>query len=252
LVVERFREACERDDRIVAAFLGGSLAAGRADEHSDLDLYVVAREDACAEVVERHREFVAAWGQPVFTDVTSDFEGLGFDMLHFVLADGVTGEVAVGHPGNFRRLHGGPYRILVDKAGLLDGVEFPLVSKSPEEQRSATRRALEWFWLHLIGLSKALAREQLWMAQFQLNELRRCLWQLVRTAELPAGESPIHEQVLANTFVRFDRLEILGAASRLVATYRAVAPVAAARYKLRVPEALAKVALAKLPLSAGL
>jgi hypothetical protein len=30
-VVERFREACARDPRVLAAFLGGSLAAGRAD-----------------------------------------------------------------------------------------------------------------------------------------------------------------------------------------------------------------------------
>ena len=248
-VVERFRQACERDDRVVAAFLGGSLAAGRADDHSDLDLYVVAREDACTELVERRREFVAAWGDPVFTDVTPDFEGLEFDMLHFVLADGVTGELAIGHPGNFRRVHGGPYLVLVDKAGVLDGVEFPLVSKSPEERRSTVERALAWFWLHLIGLAKALARDQLWVAHSQLNELRGCLWQLLRAAELPTGEAQIHERMLAGSLVGFDRHEVLNAAGRLVETYQAVAPVAAARYRLEMPEALARVSVAKLPAS---
>ncbi len=246
VVVERFRQACEADDRVVAAFLGGSLATGRENGHSDLDLYVVAREDAATELVERRREFVAAWGEPVFTDVTPDFEELGFDMVHFVLANGVTGEVAIGHPGNFRRMHGGPYRVLVDKAGVLHGVEFPLLSKSPEERRSTTRRALAWFWLHLIGVAKALARDQLWVAHTQLNDLRRCLWQLLRAAELPAGEAQIHERALAGSLVGFDRHQVLRAAGRLVALYQALAPVAAARYRLETPEALAQVAVTKL------
>jgi hypothetical protein len=43
---------------------------------------------------------------------TLNFEGLGFDMLHSVLDDGVYGELAPGHTGNFRVLHGGPYQVL--------------------------------------------------------------------------------------------------------------------------------------------
>ena len=244
--VERFRGACERDPRVVAAFLGGSLAAGRADEYSDLDLYVVAHEKACAELVEHSQEFVAAWGDPAFVDVTPDFEGLGFDMLHFVLTDGVNGEVAIAHPGSFRRTHGGPHRVLVDKAGVLEGVEFPLASQSPEERRAAGRRALSWFWLRLIGLAKSLARDQLWVAHWQLNQLRGLLWQLLPAAGLPAEEAQAHERVLAASLVGLDREELLRAASRLVDTYQALAPAAAAHYELEVPEALARVAAAKL------
>ena len=245
-VVERFRKACEQDDRVLAAFLGGSLAAGRADEHSDLDLYVVAREDACAELIERRQEFVAAWGDPAFVDVTADFEGLGFDMLHFVLTDGVNGEVAIGHPGNFRRTHGGPHRVLVDKAGVLQGVEFPLASMSSEERRAGGRRALSWFWLHVLGLAKALARDKLWVVHWQLEQLRGCLWQLLPAAELPAPEARIHERVLAHSLVGLERDELLGAAGRLVDTYHALAPAAAAHYGVAVPEALVRVAEAKL------
>ena len=56
-----------------------------------------------------------------------DFEGLGFVLVHFELADGVTGEVAYGHTGNFMAMHGGPYEVFVDRTGLLDGVTFPLL-----------------------------------------------------------------------------------------------------------------------------
>jgi predicted nucleotidyltransferase len=245
-VIERFRNACAQDDRVEAAFLGGSLAAGRADEHSDLDLYVVAREDACVELVDRRQEFVAAWGDPVFVDVTRDFEGLGFDMLHFVLADGLSGEVAIAHAGNLRRIHGGPHRVLVDKAGVLEGVEFPLASPSRDERRAAGRRALSWFWLHMLGLTKALARDRLWVAQWQLNQLRRCLWRLLAAAELPAREAQLHERMLAGSLVGFDRDQLFGAAGRLVETYHALAPRAAAHYGLEVPLPLARVAEARL------
>jgi predicted nucleotidyltransferase len=36
--VERFRALCQADPRIVAAFVGGSLATGTADEYSDIDV----------------------------------------------------------------------------------------------------------------------------------------------------------------------------------------------------------------------
>ncbi len=50
-----------------------------------------------------------------------------FDLVHFELEGGVTGEVAYGHTGNFTEMHGGPYEVLVDRTGLLEGVTFPLL-----------------------------------------------------------------------------------------------------------------------------
>lgn len=40
-VVARFVAACQADERVLAAFLGGSYAAGTADARSDLDLYAI-------------------------------------------------------------------------------------------------------------------------------------------------------------------------------------------------------------------
>ena len=36
--------ACQQDDRIVAAFLGGSYVTGTADDYSDLDLYLLTTD----------------------------------------------------------------------------------------------------------------------------------------------------------------------------------------------------------------
>jgi predicted nucleotidyltransferase len=125
--VERFRRSCAGDPLVIAAFLGGSHAAGTARPDSDIDLYVVTRPEDYAAFVERRQEFLLSWSEPTETEDVWDFEGLGFDMTTFALADGVYGEVAYGTTANFLTLHGGPHEVLVDKTGMLEGVTFPLL-----------------------------------------------------------------------------------------------------------------------------
>ena len=43
--VRRFQAASQSDARIVAAFVGGSLATGIADECSDLDLFSITADE---------------------------------------------------------------------------------------------------------------------------------------------------------------------------------------------------------------
>jgi predicted nucleotidyltransferase len=112
---------------IVAAFLGGSYAAGTPREDSDVDVYVVSHEAQYVELWSRRHHLLRAWDEPVFEEDVVNFERLGFDMLRFAFADTVHGEIAFGHTGNFRSLHGGPHVTLVDRIGLLDGVVFPLL-----------------------------------------------------------------------------------------------------------------------------
>ena len=122
-----FAKTCEADPLVLAAFLGGSFASGRATETSDVDVYVISTEDDYPRLWDERARFVAAMGEPELVADHPDFEGLGFDLVHFELAGGVTGEVAYAHRGNFLRMHGGPYEVLVDRTGLLDGVTFPLL-----------------------------------------------------------------------------------------------------------------------------
>jgi predicted nucleotidyltransferase len=124
---ERFRTCCEANPLVVAAFLGGSYAAGRERDDSDLDVYLVTREHDYRRFLEEREAFMSAWARPTWTEDVWNFEGLGFDMIRFKLDDGVWGEVALGHTGNFMRIHGGPHRVLVDKIGLLEGVTFPVL-----------------------------------------------------------------------------------------------------------------------------
>ena len=111
---------------MLAAFLGGSLAAGTARADSDVDLYVVAREEDYEALWAKRADFVRSWGEPSSLADVRDFEGLGFDMLLFVQGEQIAVELAFGHDRNLLSLHGGPYEVLVDRIGLLDGIVFPL------------------------------------------------------------------------------------------------------------------------------
>ena len=44
VAMNRFITACQVDERVVAAFLGGSNAKGMADAYSDLDLYLITSD----------------------------------------------------------------------------------------------------------------------------------------------------------------------------------------------------------------
>lgn len=180
--VGRFRDACRREDLIVAAFLGGSLATGTADDASDVDIYTVTREADYEQFFGRRDAFTRSWSRPLLLLDTRNFEGLGFDMLHFVLDDGVHGELALGHIGNFRTLHGGPYRVLVDKVGLLSGVTFPMHIPSASERRQQAERALNWFWLDFIQFRKQLHRQRPVAMAAQLARLRGHCTQLLAVA----------------------------------------------------------------------
>jgi predicted nucleotidyltransferase len=125
--IARFREACEREPLVVASWLGGSFAAGHATEASDVDVYAVSREGDYGLLWNSRYAFVEAMGTPTRQDDHPNFEGLGFDLVHFELVNGVSGEIAFGHTGNFLSLHGGPHEVLLDRVGLLDDVSFPLL-----------------------------------------------------------------------------------------------------------------------------
>jgi predicted nucleotidyltransferase len=120
--LDRFMAASREDTRVVAAFLGGSHAAGTADEYSDLDLYLIVGDQNYDTFFAERRAFLGHLGEAVFFEDFSDF---GFDMVVFILSGGVEGELALGRASGFDHIHGGPFEILVDKEVILEGHVFP-------------------------------------------------------------------------------------------------------------------------------
>src|SRR5260221_14021004 len=118
VVMNRFVAACQADERVVAAFLAGSYARGTTDEYSDLDFYLITTDEAYDDFFAGREAFLRLLGEPVFLE---DFHGYDFDMVIFIFADGTAGELALGRQIHFHHIHGGPYRVLLDKKRILAG-----------------------------------------------------------------------------------------------------------------------------------
>lgn len=253
-MLESFTEACRQDERVLAAFVGGSVATAKADEFSDLDLYAIIQPDVYDRFLEEHRQFMERLGEPVFLEY---FDGFGFDMFVFIFDNGIHGELGIAKPNSFLHIHGGPFKTLVDKQGLLEAVEFPWQRPSEAQQVKFLRRELLWFWRDLSLYAVAMGRGELWSAAGHLESMRRRCINLIRldqdfdswTGEYEKLERAVgqeHLTPLKGSFPAFDAQAIADSANALIAFYQRIASKLAKRHNLDYPHALEAVVLRQL------
>ncbi len=231
-IVTRFVAACRADDRVIAAFLRGSHATGRADRFSDVDLSVITADDGFESFYVQRDEFIRQLGRPEFIE--------DFDIPHIVFiifADGTEVEISFGSESNFRHLHEGAFRILVDKTQILGDAVFLSRGTGPDEQVENLRRLVYWFWHDLSHLITAIGRDQLWWAHGQLDELRRICIGLARLKnnfsdpdvledvyfKLESVVPPADLVMLESTFCPMDPSDILNAGFTLVRFFQETA-----------------------------
>jgi lincosamide nucleotidyltransferase B/F len=260
-MINRFVRVCHSDVRVAAAFLGGSHVAGTDDEYSDLDLYLVVRDEHYETFFAERQAFMGRLGDPVFLEDFSDF---GFDMVVFIFSDGVEGELALGRTPRFDHIHSGPFKTLVDKEGILERVVFPSHRPTEEAQTSTLRWLLYWFWRDLSELSRALARGRLWTAHGLLEELRlKCVnlarlkhdfssaW-VVGYEKLEQAADARDLEALRSAFCPPEREAMLEAVRTVVEFYLWAAPPLATQHGIAYPANLEAVVTEKLKRRCGL
>ena len=167
VVMNRFVAACQADERVVAAFLGGSYARDAADAYSDLDLYLITTDETYDDFTASCEAFIRRLGEPAFLE---DYHGGGADFVFFTFPDGTEVELGLGRESHFTHIHGGPYRVLLDKKGILVGVVFPWYEAAQTEQIETLRGIIYWFWHDLCHhFITPLARGQMWSASHKRN-----------------------------------------------------------------------------------
>jgi predicted nucleotidyltransferase len=222
-LVARFAEVCASDDRVVAAFVGGSLARGDADPYSDVDLCIVSTDEAADDVVADRAAIVAQLGTPLFLEDWGD----RVREVFVILADGTDVEMVFVAEGDIRELQVGPITPLHDPTGLLVDLELPVRAASSDELVGELRRLLAWFWHEVSHLIKALARGQLWWAAGEVEALRGSCVNLVRIEQgVEAGPEPYFKidgeastdtlEPLRATFVTVDSDALARAGQELV------------------------------------
>lgn len=254
-VINRFVAVCQADARVVAAFLGGSYARGAADAYSDLDFGLITTDAACDAFFADRAAFVRLLGEPAFVQ---DSRGTYGDIVFFTFPDGVECELMLGRASHFLHMHVGPYRVLLDKARLLEGVTFPAAAVPLDEQMAALRDNISWFWHDLSHhFITPLARGQRWSAYGALQDLRLICINLARlSADVSApleGYDKVEQAVPAErlapleaTCCDMEPAAMLQAARVLTRSFHELAVPLATQYGLPYPTALEGIMSARL------
>jgi hypothetical protein len=253
--IDRFGAICQADTRIVAAFIGGSHAQGTADVYSDLDLYLITTNEAYADFVVGRQDFIRLLSNPLFLE---DFDLP--DTIFFIFPDGVEGELRIGMESQFDHIYLGPYRILVDKKGILEGVIFSGQPPTLDVQIETLRRLIYWFWHDLSHFITAMGRGQLWWAYGQLEVLRLTCVNLARLQQdfededvgtegyFKLEKAILIEQLtpLQESFPPMQPEPMLQAAHTILRFYQELAPALASAYGIAYPADLERILSVRL------
>ena len=253
--VDRFVQACRADDRIIAAFLGGSNVKGAADAYSDIDLCLIITDEAYEDFFARREAFLQLLGEPVFLE---DF-GIP-NIVFFIFSDGTEGELYFGSESRLDQIHSGPFRILLDKKNILAGAVFRPFEPPPSEQAEKLRREIYWFWHELSHFITAMGRGQLWWAHGQLEVLRSICVNLARLhnnfSDTGVGEEayfkieksmPVEQlAALQGTFPPMEENAMLQAALDIIHFYKELAPLLAQKHGIPYPYSLERVMMDRL------
>jgi predicted nucleotidyltransferase len=254
-VVDKFVNACQADERIVAAFLVGSYVKGKADKYSDLDLYVITTDDAYDDFASTRDSFVHQLGEPLFME---DFDLPGIVFLIF--QDGAEVELSYIPKSQANNIFNEPFQVLLDKENITPGIVASEQEFDQDKQREKLRRLIYWFWHELSHFITALGRGHLWWAQGQLGALRLCCMNLPRLqnnfSDTEVGEEGYFkienavsvEQLssLRATFPPLEQSAMLQAALDVIRSFKELAPRLAEAYGIAYPERLERVMVDKL------
>src|SRR5918998_4093399 len=251
VMIEKVRELCNRDERVVAALMYGSFALGQGDCFSDIEFYLFFDEEALGALEEQawvgqiaplHLYYVNEFGNG-----TAIFENLVRGEFHFEAASNV-GFVDAWESAWFPSPESA---VLVDKSGELSARVVRLVRRppdldTPERALFLCRSLMNWT---LMG-ANLLQRGEYARAEAFLTLVHGHLLQLMRVVEGKSVNwmSPtrrLEEDASATSYERYKECTAALEAEKLARAYgstwgrgRELMGKLAARHALTLPEAL--------------
>ena len=249
-IMNRFVSVCQADERVGAAFLGGSYASGKADAYSDIDLALITPDEAYDDFLAERAVFIQQLGEPIFLE---DYPGEDHHFLFVIFPDGTEVELGMARESHSAGLYAGPYRVLLDKKGILTGESFPWLEAPQDKQLETLHGLIYWFWHNLSHhFINPLARGQLWSAYGALEDLRRACIDMARLRQNFTMETEGYERLeqavpvelltpLLATFCPMERDAMLRAALIIVRFYQSMVPSLAQAHSISYPAELAQV-----------
>ena len=182
-LLERAIALLEADERIVAAWLHGSMGRGTYDDWSDIDLWIVLDDEQMDTTGAEAEDFVRKLGEPMLTLSPPQNAPPGGEYL-LALYAGAHGPQMLDCSWQPLSMAQRPpdTRLLFDRVGIPPAEEPEL---SPEDERLVmARQQTEFFWMMATVAGKSIARGCDWEALAML----RFVWTVLAGIEYLAGK----------------------------------------------------------------
>ena len=217
-LVERVKSMLSADDRVVAAWLTGSLARGDFDALSDVDLYVAVADEHAGEVSSMRQKFVEDLTRPtlILENLRNAPPNGAYLLVHY---PGVTGPQHFDwfwQPRSLAKLPDDA-KLLFDRAGLetVDGetwrAELHQTTDRPEiadtDYRSIVSHKQRFYLAMMVVAAKYVARRDAGTAHRMTELLIRTLEQLARESETRMLDE--FSRLRARAETPSDQLEVL-------------------------------------------
>lgn len=247
-MIERVRQLCQEDERLVAALMYGSFTRGEGDAYSDIEFALFFRDEAIGEV-DPH-----AWVSQIapvgmyfvneFGNGTAIFNNLVRGEFHFDKASDMRLVEGWKNTAWFPSLEAA---IVVDRTGELTRLLRPFTQPpqydTPEKVQALCERFINWV---LFG-TNVLARGEHARALEILGTVHRYLLWFVRLAEgrtehWPTPSKSLEQDVSPGTYARFktctaslDRLELWEAYGNAWKWSKELMPKQAEKHGITIP-----------------
>jgi len=188
--IERLTILLLAEERFVAAWLFGSLGRGEEDDLSDIDVWIVVRDEDCESVVADRQNFVAQIGEPVIRlEARQNAPPYGGYLLaQYAHEEGLQQVDWYWQPQSYAKIPSN-VRLLFDRANLPHSGLPPLVYQSePDTAEYRLREAQNnatFFWSMASITAKYIARRDLWHALGMISMLRGTLRNILRHLNAP-------------------------------------------------------------------
>jgi predicted nucleotidyltransferase len=190
-LVERAVALLNDDQRVVAAWLYGSLGRGTQDELSDIDLWVVVLDDYINEVREKRHEFAAKLGNTlVIVDAPQNAPANGAFLT--VLYEGeIAGPQHVDWTWQAASAASTPNdaKVLLQRVAIAN--KPGATPEAPNDRTEAASNEMAYFWMMVLVVAKYVVRGQSWEVVNLLAAVRHALdkakW-LLDASDVPPKE----------------------------------------------------------------
>ncbi len=210
IMIERLRQICQSDERVVASLLYGSFTTNEGDAFSDIECALFFKPESLPTLDKK------AWVEQIaptvlffadrFGHFTALFDNLVRGEFHFDSAEAI--EHVAGWKGN-AWFPSASAAVLVDRTGALSTAVLPLVGAPPERDTPQSVESLIPNFVNLIVFGMNILRRGEWARSLDLLSLihQSLLW-MVRlvegqTAHWPTPSKRLEQDLSATSYSRF-------------------------------------------------